>query len=88
MANGQNGEIKTNGNGDVGTNALPIDLPKKKFLFVSDESLSGDLAWQIKKEGHEVKVYIKNEIYNSKGYEKADRLSQQPEGFPGNQNYL
>jgi len=32
----------------------------KKFLFVSWESLSGDLAWQIKKEGHEVKVYIKD----------------------------
>ena len=32
---------------------------KKKFLFVSWESLSGDLAWQIKKEGHEVKIYIK-----------------------------
>ena len=33
----------------------------KKFLFVSWESLSGDLAWQIKKEGHEVKVYVKSE---------------------------
>lgn len=33
----------------------------KKFLFVSDESLSGDLAWQIKKEGNEVKVFIKTE---------------------------
>lgn len=33
----------------------------KKFLFVGFESLSGDLGWQIKKEGHEVKVYIKNE---------------------------
>ena len=33
---------------------------KKKFLFVSFESLSGDLAWQIKKEGHEVKIYIKS----------------------------
>ncbi|MDP3901513.1 MAG: phosphoribosylglycinamide synthetase C domain-containing protein [bacterium] len=33
---------------------------KYKFLFVSFESLSGDLAWQIKKEGHEVRVYIKN----------------------------
>ncbi len=30
-----------------------------KFLFVSFESLSGDLAWQIKKEGHEVKIFIK-----------------------------
>jgi len=35
-------------------------FPAKKFLFVSWESLSGDLAWQIKKEGHEVKVYIKD----------------------------
>ncbi|MDP2925169.1 MAG: phosphoribosylglycinamide synthetase C domain-containing protein [Nanoarchaeota archaeon] len=34
---------------------------QKKFLFVSDESLSGDLAWQIKKEGNEVKVYIGDE---------------------------
>lgn len=31
-----------------------------KFLFVSHESLSGDLAWQIQKEGHTVRVYIKN----------------------------
>ena len=37
-------------------------IPKKiKFLFVSIESLSGDLAYQIKKEGHDVKVYIKAE---------------------------
>lgn len=35
------------------------EFPKKKFLFVSLESLSGDLAWSIKKEGHEVKSYIK-----------------------------
>ena len=34
---------------------------KKKFLFVSWESLSGDVAWQLKKEGHEVKCYIKAE---------------------------
>lgn len=33
-------------------------LPKK-ILFVGWESLSGDLAWQIKKEGHEVKIYMK-----------------------------
>lgn len=33
---------------------------RKKFLFVSWESLSGDLAWQIQKEGNEVKVYIQN----------------------------
>lgn len=38
----------------------PVFTPKK-FLFVSFESLSGDLAWQIKKEGHEVKIFVKSE---------------------------
>lgn len=28
-----------------------------KFLFVTDESLSADLAWQLKKEGHDVKMH-------------------------------
>lgn len=59
--NGVNGETK-NGNG--GTHA-PQPL---KFLFVSLESLSGDLAWTLKKEGHEVKAYIKSktdeDVYN------------------------
>src|SRR3989344_2364402 len=32
----------------------------KKFLFVSWESLSGDLAWEILKEGNEVKIYIQS----------------------------
>ncbi len=40
----------------------------KKFLFVSLESLSGDLAWQLTKEGHQVKAYIKSktdiDVYN------------------------
>ena len=40
----------------------------KKFLFVSLESLSGDLAWQLTKEGHQVKAYIKDkrdaDVYN------------------------
>ncbi len=44
------------------------DFPPKKFLFVSLESLSGDLAWTLKKEGHEVKSYIKSksdsDVYN------------------------
>lgn len=43
-------------------------IPKLKFLFVSLESLSGDLAWIIQKEGHEVKAYIKEkddaDVYN------------------------
>src|SRR5580700_2899121 len=33
----------------------------KKFLFVTDEALSIDLAWKIKEEGNEVKMYIGNE---------------------------
>ena len=33
-------------------------MEKKRFLFVSEEALVGDLAWQVKKEGNEVKYYI------------------------------
>jgi len=43
-------------------------MEPKKFLFVSLESLSGDLAWQLIKEGHEVKAHIKDkhdsDVYN------------------------
>ena len=50
-----------NGNGN-GKNILPlVEKQIRKFLFVSWESLSGDLAWQVKKEGHEVKIYVKSE---------------------------
>ena len=35
-----------------------INGGKKKFLFVSNEALIGDLAWKIKNEGHEVKYFI------------------------------
>ena len=31
---------------------------KLGFLFVSFDGLLGDLAWAIKKEGHEVRYYI------------------------------
>ncbi len=37
-----------------------MEKNKYKFLFISWESLSGDLAWKIKNEGHEVKCYIKD----------------------------
>ncbi|MDP3882715.1 MAG: phosphoribosylamine--glycine ligase [Candidatus Staskawiczbacteria bacterium] len=40
---------------------IPETKVTRKFLFVGWESLSGDLAWQIKKESHEVKIYVKNE---------------------------
>lgn len=51
MINGQNGK----------NNLAVIDKQKRKFLFVSWESLSGDLAWHVKKEGHDVKIYVKSE---------------------------
>lgn len=50
-----NGTEKNNGKN------INNSFVSKKFLFVSFESLSGDLAWEIKKEGHEVKVFIKSE---------------------------
>ena len=48
-------------NGNEKSNLLAVEKQKRKILFVSWESLSGDLALQIKKEGHEVKIYIKAE---------------------------
>jgi phosphoribosylamine--glycine ligase len=36
-------------------------MEPKKFLFVSLSGLIGDIAWQVHKEGHEVKYYINAE---------------------------
>ena len=51
----------SNGKNHNGNDHEQIDknFEPKNFLFVSIEALSGDLAWQLKKEGHEVKAYIK-----------------------------
>ena len=46
-----------------------------KFLFVTEESLSADLAWQLKKEGHEVKMYCHSQGEKDVGlgfFEKVD----------------
>jgi phosphoribosylamine-glycine ligase len=46
-----------------------------KFLFVTNESLSADLAWQLKKEGHEVKMYCHGQGEKDVGlgfFEKVD----------------
>ena len=51
------------------------EVPKLKFLFVSNEALIGDLAWQVRKEGHEVKYYIIEKVQKdvSDGFvEKTD----------------
>jgi phosphoribosylamine---glycine ligase len=54
--NSHNG-TNLNGNGSQNLSQKNV-FPSKKFLFVSQESLSGDLAWQLKKEGHLVKCFI------------------------------
>jgi phosphoribosylamine---glycine ligase len=42
-----------------GVNSQQIQQkPRLKFLFVSIDALIGDLAWAVKKEGHEVRYYI------------------------------
>src|SRR4029077_16242833 len=47
--------------------SVPVNLAaqgameKKKFLFDSLSGLIGDIAWQVSKEGHEVRYYIKDE---------------------------
>src|SRR3954470_7722400 len=54
-------------NGIPNGNTTPLPTPETeirpsyKFLFVSNESLSGDIAWKIQKEGHEVKAFIERE---------------------------
>ena len=51
-------------------------MEKKKFLFVSLEGLISDIAWQVVKEGHEVKYYIENESERTIGdgfVSKTDR---------------
>jgi phosphoribosylamine--glycine ligase len=52
-----------NFNKTADSNGNKQKLPElsKKFLFVSFESLSGDLAWQVQKEGNEVKIFIASE---------------------------
>lgn len=54
---------RKNGGGSDETVGKP-----KKFLFVSLESLSGDLAWTLIREGHQVKAHIREkndaDVYN------------------------
>ncbi|MBU0598411.1 phosphoribosylamine--glycine ligase [Patescibacteria group bacterium] len=37
-------------------------MEKKKFLFVSEGALISDIAWQVSKEGHDVKYCIENKM--------------------------
>ncbi len=45
-----------------------------KFLFVTFESLSADLAWQLKKEGHDVKMYSHNQSEKDVGVGFFDKI--------------
>lgn len=56
MNGNSNGSKKNN---ETNAEIITKKFEPKKFLFVSIESLSGDLAWTLKKEGHQVKAYIK-----------------------------
>ncbi|MDE1855731.1 MAG: hypothetical protein KGH49_00645 [Candidatus Micrarchaeota archaeon] len=55
---------------------MPEEEKKKyKFLFVTDEALSADLAWKVKEEGHSVKFFCKNQTEKDVGdgfIEKVD----------------
>src|SRR5467141_1765047 len=59
-------------------------MDKRKFLFVSLSSLIGDIAWQVLKEGHDVRYYIDAEkerdiadgfVPKSKDWEKDAKWS-------------
>ena len=57
-------------------------MEPKKFLFVSFDALIGDIAWQVVKEGHQVKFYIKNKEYKEVGdglVEKVDDWKKEVE---------
>lgn len=56
----KNGNGNRNGHDEQKMIQPAGDKPKYKFLFVSWEALSGDLAWKIQNEGHQVKCCIKN----------------------------
>jgi phosphoribosylamine-glycine ligase len=45
-----------------------------KFLFVTTEALSVDLAWQVKKEGHEVKFYVQSQNEKDVGNGFVDKV--------------
>jgi phosphoribosylamine-glycine ligase len=47
-----------------------------KFLFVTNESLSADLAWQMKKEGHDAKMYCHGQGEKDVGLGFFDKVEE------------
>jgi phosphoribosylamine--glycine ligase len=63
MAN-DNGTKPSNDSSEVAVvpaQAAALEKFSKKFLFVTDVASSVDLAWKLKEEGNEVKMYVGNE---------------------------
>jgi len=50
-------------------------LDQKKFLFVTIDSLITDIAWQLTREGHQVRYYIESAEYNDVGNGFFDKTS-------------
>ena len=42
---------------------------EKKFLFISKDNEGGDIAWQIKKEGNEVKFWTSDHAEDKESFE-------------------
>jgi phosphoribosylamine--glycine ligase len=47
-----------------------------KFLFVTDEALSADLAWQLRKEEHEVRLYCRSQAEKDVGDGFFEKVSE------------
>lgn len=62
MENDQDQKLTNGSDNNIPTEEI-VTEPKfsQKFLFVTDEALSVDLAWKIRQEGNEVKMYIGQE---------------------------
>src|SRR3989344_2839125 len=58
-------------------NGTTKEFPKKKFLFISYDALISDIAWQVTKEGHEAKYYIKEKEYR----DSADGLVEKTDDW-------
>ena len=60
---GEGSDFRTNGRTDFWVfDRYPLSMESKCFLFCSlDAALAGDLAWQVHREGHDVRYYIEAE---------------------------
>ncbi len=62
----RNGAETKSSNGRDSQKTRKTENPKN-FLFITIDSLIADIAWRIKKEGHDVRYYVKNEKLKETG---------------------